>query len=498
MNIATLLDMSADAFGERIAVVSGKTSLSYSELKTAALAAARRIKSGAAEYVVLLDVNSAAAPVAIFAAAYAGVPYVPLNYRLTKPEINELIARVTPALIISSAEYRGLIDARDDLQIIDRTELLSVHSDVEAIEPPDDPRAVAVQLFTSGTTGKPKAAILRHENLMSYIVGTVEFAAAEEHDAIVVTVPPYHIAGISAVLSSTYACRRMVQMEGFDAAAWLAACREHKVSNAFLVPTMLQRIVDHLHAQGGDAGLPSLRALAYGGGKMPLATIQRAMQLLPHVDFTNAYGLTETSSTIAVLGPDDHRAAAASDDPRVRRRLASVGKPGAVEIEIRDEDGKVLGAEEAGLVFVRGPQVSGEYRSLGSQLDADGWFPTKDRGYLDAEGYLFLDGRADDVIVRGGENISPGEIEEVLLHHAAVADAAVVAMPDEQWGEAVAAAVVLKDGAAASVAELQELVKSRLRSSRVPQRIVFRQQLPYNELGKLLRRVIRQELVDAG
>jgi long-chain acyl-CoA synthetase len=496
MNIATLLDMSAEAFGERIAVVSGDTQLSYAQLKAAAMAAAQRIKASGAAYVALLDVNSAAAPVAIFGAAYAGVPYVPLNYRLTRPEINALIARIAPALLITSCDYRELIDARDDLQIVDREALLSSSNATEAIEPPDDPRAVAVQLFTSGTTGKPKAAILRHENLMSYIVGTVEFAAAEEDDAIVVTVPPYHIAGISAVLSSTYACRRMVQLEGFDAAAWLGACREHKVSNAFLVPTMLQRVVDHLHSQGGDANLPALRALAYGGGKMPLATIQRAMSLLPHVAFTNAYGLTETSSTIAVLGPDDHRAAAASDDPRVRRRLASVGKPGAVEIEIRDEAGQVLGAEEAGLVFVRGPQVSGEYESLGSQLDADGWFPTKDRGYLDAEGYLFLDGRADDVIVRGGENISPGEIEDVLLSHAAVADVAVVAMPDDQWGEAVAAAIVLKDGAAASVAELQQLVKAKLRSSRVPQRIVFKQQLPYNELGKVLRRVIRQEFID--
>jgi acyl-CoA synthetase (AMP-forming)/AMP-acid ligase II len=166
-----------------------------------------------------------------------------------------------------------------------------------------------------------------------------------------------------------------------------------------------------------------------------------------------------------------------------------------VEIQIRDDSGKVLGAEEAGLVFVRGPQVSGEYLQQGSQLDADGWFPTKDRGYLDAEGYLFLDGRADDVIVRGGENISPGEIEDVLLSHPAVADAAVVAMPDEQWGEGVAAAVVLRDGRTVTASELQDLVKGKLRSSRVPQKIVFKDALPYNELGKVLRRVIRQEFV---
>jgi long-chain acyl-CoA synthetase len=493
MNISTILDMAADAFGDRVAVVSGPQQMTYAELRDAAYAAARTIMTSGAKHLVLLDVNSLAAPVAIFGAAYAGIPYVPINYRLTSAELNELVERVVPALLVTSAEYRKLLNPRPDVRVMDRADFLSHPVDLDATlpSPPENPRAIAVQLFTSGTTGKPKAAILRHENLMSYIVGTVEFGAADENDAIIVTVPPYHIAGISAVLSSTYACRRMVQLENFEAAAWLKACRDNSVSNAFLVPTMLQRVVDHL----GDkpCGLPALKALAYGGGKMPLSTIQKAMQLFPGVDFTNAYGLTETSSTIAVLGPEDHRAAASSSKPAVRRRLGSVGKPAAVEIEIRDESGKVLGAEEAGLVFVRGPQVSGEYLQQGSQLDTDGWFPTKDRGFLDAEGYLFLDGRADDVIVRGGENISPGEIEDVLLSHPAVSDVAVVAMPDEQWGEAVAAAVVLKEGGKATVNELQELVKGRLRSSRVPQAIVFKDALPYNETGKVLRRVIRQE-----
>jgi long-chain acyl-CoA synthetase len=439
-------------------------------------------------------VISPAAPIAIFGAACAGIPYVPLNYRLTRAELNDLVKRVAPARLIAGPEYMRLLDPHDGVTVVARGQFLDGvrHGAAEPMAAPEDPRAVAVQLFTSGTTGKPKAAILRHENLMSYIVGTVEFGAATEDDAILVSVPPYHIAGISSVLSSTYACRRTVQLEAFEPQAWLMACRRENVSNAFVVPTMLSRIIDELAADPAAAP-PALKALAYGGGKMPLATIQRAMQLLPDVDFTNAYGLTETSSTIAVLGPDDHRAAAASADPKVHKRLTSVGKAtGAVEIEIRDEAGARLGPGQPGFVFVRGAQVSGEYQT-GSALDADGWFPTRDRGWLDDGGFLFLDGRADDVIVRGGENISPGEIEDVLVSHPAVADAAVVAIPDEQWGEGVGAAVVLKPGRRASAAELQELVKGRLRSSRVPQEIVFREALPYNELGKVLRRVVKQE-----
>jgi long-chain acyl-CoA synthetase len=163
-------------------------------------------------------------------------------------------------------------------------------------------------------------------------------------------------------------------------------------------------------------------------------------------------------------------------------------------LQVRDERGAVLGPNLAGDIYVRGGQVSGEYLGVGSLLDTDGWFPTRDRGYVDDGGYLFLDGRADDVIVRGGENISPGEIEEVLLEHPAVVDAAVVAMPSEQWGEAVAAALVLKAGSKTTAVELQDWVKARLRSSRVPETIVFRDSLPYNETGKLLRRVIKQEL----
>jgi acyl-CoA synthetase (AMP-forming)/AMP-acid ligase II len=362
-------------------------------------------------------------------------------------------------------------------------------------EPPSDPGAIAIQLFTSGTTGTPKAAVLRHENVVSYILGSVEFGAAGEEEAALVAVPPYHIAGISAVLSSTYSGRRIVMLPSFEPAEWLRLLAREKITHAFVVPTMLVRIMDHLAQEPGSAPFPALRAIAYGGGKMPLAVIERALQVFAGVDFTNAYGLTETSATVCLLSPDDHRAAAASTDAQVRRRLASVGRAlPTIELEVRDAAGRALGAHEPGLVFVRGAQVAGEYRGAGSVLDGAGWFATQDRGWVDEEGYLFLEGRADDVIVRGGENISPGEIEEALLAHPAVADAVVLGVPSDEWGEAVGAAVVLRAGAAVTVESLQQWVRERLRSSRVPERLVFRAQLPYNEMGKVLRRVVRAEL----
>ncbi len=495
MNVMMLLEMASQGFGDRVAFTNGDDSLTYQELYDAAGSTAAYIKESGCEYLAMLDVSSLAVPVGLFAASWAGVPYVPINYRLTGHEIKALLERVVPALLITEAGRDREFSGHDQITVCPRGEFLDIARKGSALEEPwsMDQEDTGVLLFTSGTTGAPKAAVLRQKHLVSYILGSVEFMSAAEDDAALVCVPPYHIAGISAVLSSVYSGRRVVQLPNFTAESWIELVKKEKVSNAFVVPTMLARIDE---AIGGDAEaeLPSLRALAYGGGKMPLAVIERALRLFPNADFANAYGLTETSSTVSVLGPQDHRDAAGSSHEDVRRRLVSVGKPlPGVEVEIRDDEGLPLGPGERGEIYVRGEQVSGEYVGRGSLLDKDGWFPTRDAGSLDSEGYLFLEGRADDVIVRGGENMSPGEIEDVLLEHEAVADVAVVGIPDEQWGEAVAAAVVLKAGKTAEVQELQDWVKVRMRSSRVPQLMAFWPELPYNETGKLLRRVVKAE-----
>jgi long-chain acyl-CoA synthetase len=495
MNIITLLEMATDAFPDRIAIVSDGRRIDYTALLAAVQKAAAEVQESGARYVAHLAVSSPAAPIALFAAALAGVPYVPLNYRLTVDELSVLIARIEPAMLIADDQYGARIrissatDVVDRRQFVDRVLAASPMPVLQAAE-----GSVAVQLFTSGTTGQPKAAVLRHQNLFSYIVGSVEFASAEAEEATLVSVPPYHIASVSAMLSSIYAGRRIVQLANFDVLEWLKLCRAEQVTHAFLVPTMLSRIVDHSAGCGEALELPHLRAIAYGGGRMPFSVIERAMTLFPGAAFTNAYGLTETSSTICLLGPEDHRAAMMSADPKIRRRLASVGRAlPSVEIAIRDAAGQRVGEGVSGQVFVRGLQVSGEYSGVGTLLDGEGWFDTRDRGFQDQEGYLFLEGRADDVIVRGGENISPGEIEDVLLAHPSVMDAAIIGVQDDVWGEVVAAAVVVRSPDVLQVADLQAWVRERLRSSRVPEQIRFVETLPYNELGKLLRRRVRSD-----
>ena len=393
-----------------------------------------------------------------------------------------------------------------DLDLLKQADFL-----IEAAEPADstasdksaepgswemDPEAIAVLLFTSGTSGPPKAAVLRHRHLVSYVIGSVDFGVAGDDETSLISVPPYHIAGVIAMLSAVFAGRRFVQLPRFDPNTWIDLVRAEGVTHAMVVPTMPTQIVDALDARGGEP-VVGVRTLAYGGGRMARSVVERALELFPEMGFVNSYGLTETSSTISVLGPDDHRTAHASEDDAVRARLSSVGHPlPGIELSVREDSGDDSQPGVGGQIWVRGQQVAGEYLEQGSMLDDDGWFPTRDSGYLDAEGFLHLTGRVDDVIVRGGENMSPGEIENVLLDHPAVMDAAAVGIPSREWGEKVLIVVVADDAldAANSLDSvvLCELIRCRLRSSRVPEHVEFVDELPYTEAGKLLRRELRE------
>lgn len=486
--------MASDGMPDRVMVGTAESGLDARALGTGAGRIGGWLAEQPAGNLALIDLNSEAVPLSLFGAALGGRPFVPINYRLPDEQLRALVERTAPAVVVAGDGVARRIGAVDGVQYLHRPELLDIAADpagTEADPYAGDPDSVAVLLYTSGTTGEPKAAVLRHRNLASYILSTVEFSGADASEAALVSVPPYHIAGISAVLSSTYSGRRLVYLESFSPEGWVATARRERISHAMVVPTMLNRLLDVIEADAES--LPSLRSLSYGGGPMPVAVIERALRLLPHVDFVNAYGLTETSSTVALLGPEDHRQAVQSDDPAVRARLGSVGRPlPSLVVSIRGPEGEALAAGERGEIWVQGDQVSGEY--LGRQGPDDGWFRTRDAGHVDEAGFLYVHGRLDDVIVRGGENLSPGEIEDALLEHPAVAAAAVVGIPDTDWGEKVVAAVICEPGAAVGEEELRDFVRERLRSTKTPERIQIRDDLPFNETGKLLRRVLRDEL----
>lgn len=492
MNLSLLLEMSASTLEDRPAVTSGTRSLSYAQLDAAARRCAAKFLSMGATGVVYCGTNDASFPIAVFGAAYAGLPFIPLNYRLGDEQLQPLVEANRGAVVIAET---AKIPGADPEMVVLRSTLLdasfSTSADVE-LPPFVDPEDVAIVLYTSGTSGTPKAALLRHRHLTAYVIGTVEFAGAEPDQAALVTVPPYHIAGLANLLSNMYSGRRIVYLESFDAQLWLDTLRNERITQAMVVPTMLARVVQHLDGSPADA--PMLATLSYGGARMPLPVLEQALELFVGTGFVNAYGLTETSSTIALLGPEDHDAAFAGD-PVAKVRLGSVGKvlPG-IEVEVRDEAGNVLPVGEPGLVFLRGEQVSGEYEG-GSVVDAEGWFPTKDRGWIDEDEYLFIEGRADDTIIRGGENIAPAEIEDVLRRHEAVVDAAVVGIPDDEWGQQIAAVVVIAPGISVGVDELHDYCQLHLRSSKTPYRIEFRDELPHTPTGKLLRREVLADLL---
>ncbi|WP_242146154.1 class I adenylate-forming enzyme family protein [Sphingomonas sp. BAUL-RG-20F-R05-02] len=483
-NIADLLHAAAAAAGDRAALVCDGERWSYAELWAAAGGAATLFRDSGAQYVALLDGNGAAGVIALFGAAIAGLPYAPLNYRRSDADLRALLARIAPAYLIVGDGHT----APPGATVIDSTTFVAAARQATPLHTHTGD-GVAVQIFTSGTTGAPKAALLHHAHLLAYVAATAAPLPATAHEGSLVSVPPYHVANIVALLTAINARRRLILLPAFDTEAWLALAVAEAPTYAFLVPTMLARILDRID---DTAPLASLTAISYGAGRMPAELLDRTLTRFPLARFTNAYGLTETSATICSLSPEDHRTAHAATDPAIRARLRSAGRPlPGIDIAIRDAAGAPLPAGQRGEVYARGAQVSGLYHDRDAR-DADGWFATRDLGWRDGDGYLFLEGRADDVIVRGGENISPGEIEDALLAHPAIADACAVGLPSPEWGETIGVALVLHPGHAAPADDaIRAHVRTRLRSSRVPERIAVLDTLPYNDLGKLLRREVR-------
>ncbi len=486
--IGLLLELGVALAGDRVAVGTGEETLTFADLPERVDAAGSAVLAAGARSVAFLGQSGPAFHVALFAAARAGVAITPLNYRLADDQLLDLLDQLEAPFIIVDEAYLGTVSSRGE---VITTEALLALPPTSAEWPIVDDESPAVVLFTSGTTSAPKGVVLRHANLVSYVLQTVDPGSADPGEAALVCVPPYHVAGVGTVLTNTAAGRRVVHLPDFTADSWLETVASERVSTAMVVPTMLSRIVERLDGQVADT--PTLSAIAYGGARIPAPVLAKALEAFPEVGFVNAYGLTETSSTIALLGPDDHRSALTSDDPVARARLSSAGRfvPG-IEGQIRDDDGVSVPSGTVGELWVRGAQVSGEYLGTGSVVDDEGWFPTRDRAHLDPEGYLFIEGRSDDTIIRGGENIAPAEVEDVIAAHPAVREVAVIGLPDEEWGERLVAVVVRH--ADVDGEELRSFVRSRLRGSRTPDDVYFRTELPMTPTGKLLRRELVDEL----
>jgi acyl-CoA synthetase (AMP-forming)/AMP-acid ligase II len=498
-----LLDIPASIAGDAVALSTDGGRWSYDELRArvarvAGLLAERGLGPG--DRVGVMAVNRPELVELVFGAAAHGVTLVPMNYRARADEAGHLVADSGARLVFADHRYADLLDAVhppsvDTILLDDPADYTAARDAAE----PDwdladvDDDDVAVLLYTSGTTSLPKGVMLTHGALTGYVMGANDAADGDDHGVSLLAAPLYHVAGLTSLLNALWTGRRTHLLPQFEPATWLRAVEAERVTHAFLVPTMLAHLLDAPGLAGAD--LSSLENITYGAAPMPPAVIRRAVDAFPsRIGFAGSYGQTETTATVAVLGPDDHRVEG-DDEARAAklRRLASVGRPvDDVEARVVDPLGNPLDAGEVGEVQLRTARAMRGYWGSDERtrvtIDDEGWVHTGDLGFFDDGGYLFLAGRANDLIIRGGENIAPEEVEAVLYEHPDVVEAAAAGVPDEEWGERVFAAAVVRDGSSCTEADLTAFCAERLPGSKRPERVLVLEDLPRTSTGKVVRR----------
>lgn len=506
MNTVNFVSIPGSIVPEQEILVFGSERLTYAALNdlVARLSATfKQLGLRQRDVVAILDTNSHIYVASYYAAAKAGLTFLPLNYRAKDPELEYMINTPKAKVLLTGDRYIELINRVAGR--LPATQLIAIGQgdgqmprlvDLLAKAEPDESEAevededVSVLMYTSGTTSLPKGVMLSFRDFTAYVTANVEMADGSERGAFLVCAPFYHIAGTTAMMTNVWTGRKMIVMPQFEPKSWLKLVQEEGVTHAFIVPTMMKQVLDE--PAFARTNFSSLTNLAYGGAPMPIAVIRRAIEAFPKtVGFVNAYGQTETTSSLTVLGPDDHRIQGSPAEIELKlKRLNSIGKPlPDVEIRVRDEGNNFLPEGEVGEIIIRTPRIMKGY--AGREDDAalaDGWRATGDLGWIDGDGYVFFAGRKDDMIIRGGENIAPAEIETVLMSHPAVDEAAIIGVPSVEWGQTVKAFIVLRPGQATSTQDLQDFCRTRLASFKRPEEIEFIEALPKNPLGKILRK----------
>ncbi len=514
MNTAEFLTIANMIAPDKEAIVFEDTRLTYAELNERSNQLASRMQSwgvGSGDRVGIMQVNCNEVIETYFAAAKLGAIFVPLSFRGRAEEIRHMVNASESKVVIAGSRYLGMVDElRSSLTTVEHYVSLEgtadgwePYEDALAGQPTDDITAevddddTTILMFTAGTTGLPKGVMLTFGGVSSYSLSNVTPVDPDQVEKNILTVPLYHVAGMQAVISAIFGMRTLVIQRQFEAESWMKLVQDEKVSRAMMVPTMLKLLLEHPARANYD--ISSLDVLTYGAAPMPKEVIKRAIMELEDTQFINAFGQTEASATITALMPDDHNVKGLSEEEREKKfeRLSSIGKPlPGVEIRIVDEDGTDVSTNEQGEIIASGPQLMKGYwqqDDVTAETIKNGWLFTGDLGYQDDEGYIFLTGRAKDFIKRAGEMISPEEVEQTLMSHPAVDEAAIIGIPDDEWGERVRAVVVLKSGQSATQDELIEFSRKQLASFKKPEHVVFSEEpLPRNPLGKVLKRDLKQ------
>jgi acyl-CoA synthetase (AMP-forming)/AMP-acid ligase II len=516
------LRRAARLFPDKAAVIDGKHRYTYRQLEERVHRLSNALRQrgiGKGDKVAVLSPNSHRMLEAFFAVPQIGAVLAPLNYRLTTPDFEYILDHAEAKALLIDWEYAHqiapLVERLTSLQhylllrgdeapsaVLPAVDYEDALADAAAVCPeplPIDETDLATLNYTSGTTARPKGVMLTHNSFASYILSHVTPADPEVSERNILTVPLYHIAGMQAMISAVYGGRSLIIQRQFEPSQWMDLVENEGVDRAMMVPTMLKMLMDHEEFPERD--LSSLSVITYGAAPMPLEVIKQAIGKFPGVQFINAFGQTETAATITMLPPDDHVLQGSQEEvDRKLKRLSSIGKPlEDVEVRIVNEHAGDVVIGEVGEIVARGQRLmKGYWRQEATTKETikDGWLYTGDLGYWDEDGYIFLAGRARDFIKRGGEMISPEEVEQVLHSHPDIEEAAIIGVEDINWGERVRAVVVAKSGHSVDESDVIEYCRQRLASFKKPESVVVADELPRNPMGKVLKRMLREEYND--
>lgn len=510
MNVGYFLTKSARHYPKAKAVIYGDAELSYTQFNNRCnrLAnALRRLGVKKGDNVSILQYNYPQMLEAIFACFKSGCAAVPINFRLHPDEFAYVIDNSDSNTVIISQEFNQSIkDIRHKIpkvrhfitisnagsDFIDYEALIDGESDYfddEAVAPDD----LAWLFYTSGTTGRPKGAMLTHRNLVSMVMSSLaDIIPLGSDDAVLHAAPLSHGSGMYAISNITKGASNVIlNSKSFDPELIFKTIEENKITNMFAAPTMIQMMINSPAIENYD--LSSLRAVIYGGGPMYVEVLKKAIEKLGNC-LIQIFGQGESPMTITYLPHEDHVKDSLSFQ---ENRLASAGiERTDVEVRIFDHNDREVPCGTIGEIVTRSDTVmKGYWKNPDATAEAmkSGWLHTGDMGLMDENGYLFIKDRSKDMIISGGENIYPREVEDVLLEHPAVREVAVIGVPDSKWGESVKAIVALQDTQKATENELIDFCKERLASYKKPKSIDFMEDLPKNNYGKVVKTILREK-----
>ena len=504
-NIGDILRTHAEERADSVSLVLGERSMSWGELYERASRVAAGLTAagvGDQDRIAFLDKNGIEHFEVFFGAALANAVCVDVNWRLAAPEVEFIVNDAEAKVLVVGPDFVPILDAIADALTTVTTVLVigghDKHQDYDewvGQHAPADPHTpsghddVAFQLYSSGTTGRPKGVMLSNDNFFALLPTATSMWELGPDSVNLVAMPLFHIGGGGWAVAGMSQGAKSVILRDLDPAALTRLIPEHGITHAFIVPAVLQFML--LVPGAAEADYSSLQVIVYGASPISEDVLARSVELLG-CKFWQAYGLTETTGSIVNLAPEDHDTTGPN---RHRLRSCGVAGPG-VELRIVDPDTRqdvAVGA--VGEIWVRSPQVMKGYwnndAATREAVDDDGWFRSGDAGFLDEDGYLFIHDRVKDMIVSGGENVYPAEVENVLMGHPGIADVAVIGVPHEKWGETAKAVVVVAAGAAPGEDEIIEFSRSQLARFKCPTSVDFVEALPRNPSGKVLKKDLR-------